>query len=121
MAGGEDLVMRKTCFLERMRKGVVADVVEQGRQADGQSFVAVDLAERGDGATRQVIGAERVLEAGVGSAGIDEERVTELAHVAQALDGRRVEDRQRLRFEADVVPERVANDLERQEAKRLRG
>jgi hypothetical protein len=48
----------------------------------------------------------------VGGAGIDEKCVTELADVAQALHGWCVENRERLRLEADVVPQRVANDLE---------
>jgi hypothetical protein len=56
-----------------------------------------------------VVGAERVLEARVRGPGVDEKGVTELADVAETLDCRGVEDRERLRLEADVVPERVAD------------
>jgi hypothetical protein len=58
-----------------------------------------------------MIGAQSVFEASMGGAGIDEKSVTELADVSQALYGRCVENRERLGLEADVVPERVANDL----------
>jgi hypothetical protein len=58
-----------------------------------------------------VVGAERVLEAGVGGAGIDEEGVAELPNIAEPLDGGRVQDLQRRSVQPDVVPQRVANDL----------
>ena len=60
----------------------------------------------------EVVRAERVLEPGVGGAGIDEEGVTELPDVAEALERRRVQGLERRRVEPDVVPERVADDLE---------
>ena len=44
-----------------------------------------------EGAARQVVRAEGVLEPGVGGAGIDEEGVADLAHVAQPLHWRGVE------------------------------
>src|SRR2546423_12137506 len=59
-----------------------------------------------------MIGAQRVLEPGVGRAGIDEKGMAELPNITQALHRRRVDDREGLGVEADVVPERVANDLE---------
>src|SRR6185503_21000680 len=71
------------------------------------------LPELRDDAARQMIGAQGVLEAGMGGAGVNEKGVAELAHVAQSLYGRCVEERERLWLEADVVPERVANDLVR--------
>jgi hypothetical protein len=58
-----------------------------------------------------MIGAQGMFEAGMGGAGVDEEGVTELADVPETLDGWCVENRERLGLEADVVPERVANDL----------
>ena len=67
--------------------------------------------KRGERPAGEVIGAERVLEPGVRGAGVDEERVTELAHVAQALERRGVDRRRRGRLEPDVVPERIADDF----------
>ena len=60
----------------------------------------------------QVVGAEGVLEPGVGGAGIDEEGVADLAHVAEPLHRRRVQREQRRAVEADVVPEGIADDFE---------
>ena len=45
-------------------------------------------------------------------AGIDEERVPQLTDVTQPLDGGGVDHGQRFGIEPDVVPERVADDLE---------
>src|SRR2546425_13019371 len=53
-----------------------------------------------------------VLEATVGGAGIDEKGVPQLPHVPQPLHRGRVDDGERFRVEAYVVPERVADDLE---------
>ena len=71
MAGGEHLVMGKSRFLQRMGEGIVADVVQQRGQTNRQPFLGVSLSQLPDDATRQVIGAEGVLETGVGRAGID--------------------------------------------------
>ena len=59
-----------------------------------------------------MIGAERVLEAGVGGAGIDKEGVAELPDIAKPLDGGRIQYLQRRTVQPDVVPQRVADDLE---------
>jgi len=59
-----------------------------------------------------MVRAERVLEAAVRGAGIDEERVPQLAYVAQPLDGGGVDHGKRFGIEPDVIPERVADDLE---------
>ena len=94
------------------------DVVQQGGEAGGQAVVLArrvefaPLGEGGQGGLGQVIGAEGVLEAGVGGAGIDQEGVAQLSDVPEALQGGRVEHAQRRPVEADVVPERVADDLE---------
>ena len=58
-----------------------------------------------------MIRAERVLEARVRGAGIDEVREPELPHVAQPLEHGRVDELERQRVDTDVVPERVANDV----------
>ena len=105
-------------FLEGVRERIVADVVQQRREPQCHAVALGDLGEfaalleRGERQAREVVGAERVLEAGVGGAGIDEEGVAELADVAQALHRRGVEHRQRGLVEADVVPEGIADDLE---------
>jgi hypothetical protein len=83
----------------------VADIVEQR----GESNVAVLCQAAG-----QVIRAERMLEPGMRGPGIDEEGMAELPHVSQALKRRRVDHGHSLGLEADVIPKRVANDLERQ-------
>jgi hypothetical protein len=66
-----------------------------------------------EGPPGQVVRAQTVLESAVGGARIDEKRVPQLADVPEALDRRRVDHRQGVRLEADVVPERVADDFER--------
>jgi len=52
-----------------------------------------------------------MLESGMRRARIHQERETQLAHIAQPLDDRRFEERQRERIEADVVPEWIAKNL----------
>ena len=70
------------------------------------------LRQLGGRAAGQVIGAEGVLEPVVGCAGIDQERVAELAEVAQALQGRGIDQRERFRLDPDIAPQRVADDFE---------
>src|SRR5712664_4421914 len=60
----------------------------------------------------KMVCAQRVLKPGVRGARVNEKRVTELSDVPQTLECRRIDDRERLGLEADVVPQRVANDLE---------
>ena len=67
--------------------------------------------ERGEGAPSEVVGAEGVLEAGVGGAGVDQEGMAELPDIAQPLHRRGIENVQRRRVKPDVVPERVADDF----------
>ncbi len=62
--------------------------------------------------TGKMVRAEGVLKPGVCGARVHEKCVTELPDVPQPLEGGRIDDRERLGLEADVVPERVANDLE---------
>ena len=118
LGDAERLVRGEAGLFERVGEGIVANVVQEGRQPHREAVFVGDpaelavLLERGEGAARQVIGAERVLETGMGGAGIDEEGVTDLADVAESLDRRRVEREQRRPVEADVVPEGVADDLQ---------
>ena len=51
-----------------------------------------------------MVGAEGVLESGVGSSGIDQEGVPDLTDVAEALNGGCVECKERRFIDADVVP-----------------
>ena len=110
LGDAERLVVGKPGLLQRMGERVVADVVQQRGEADRDAVVLGDagqlapLLQRRQGAPGQVVGAERVLEAGVGGAGIDQEGVPDLADVAQALNGRGVEGQQRRAVESDVVP-----------------
>ena len=111
------LVVREAGFLEGMGKGIVPDVVQQRGelQLDAVRGVEPDVArvfQLRQRATREMVCTERVLEAAMGGAGIDEERVPQLAHVAQPLEGGGVHHGQRFGIEPDVVPQRVANDLE---------
>jgi hypothetical protein len=54
---------------------------------------------------------ESMLEAAVGRARINQERMADLAYVAEALDRRRVQRRESRGIYANIVPERVADDL----------
>jgi len=59
-----------------------------------------------------MVGTQGVLKPGVRGARVNEKGVTELPDVPEALERRRIDDRESLGLEADVVPQRVANDLE---------
>ena len=112
------LVGREARLLERVGERIVTDIVEQGGEPDGQTVTRIDpgqlatLLQRRERPSGQVVGAEGVLESGMGGAGIDEKGVAELSDVAEPLDRRRIEHELRRAVEADVVPERVADDLE---------
>src|SRR3989442_1204545 len=100
-----------------MGEGIVPDVVQQRGQLQAHAVRGIEpevargfeLRQR---AAREVVRAERVLEAAMRGAGIDEERVPQLTDVTQPLDGGGVDHGQRFGIEPDVVPERVADDLE---------
>ncbi len=59
-----------------------------------------------------MMGAERVLEARVSGAGINEVGPAELPDVAQPLKNFGVDELQRQLVDADVIPDGVAQDLE---------
>src|SRR3989449_3516806 len=86
-----------------MGERVMADVMQQRRELDLQLF--------GD-TTGKMVRTQRVLKPGVRGARVHEKCVTELPDVPETLERRRIDDGERLGLEADVVPQRVANDLE---------
>src|SRR2546426_91313 len=99
MAGGETLVGGEARLFERMGERVMADVMEQRGELDLQLL----------GHTAgKMVRTQRVLKPGVCGPRVNEKCVTELPDVPQTLERRRVDDRERLRLEADVVPERGA-------------
>jgi len=57
-----------------------------------------------------MVRAERVLEARVGGAGVDEVREPELPHVSQPLENGRVDELQGQRVDTNVVPQRIPDD-----------
>ena len=92
------------------------DIVQQRRGRHDRRFVGRHALEhpRVLEAPQRAVGevkcAERVLEARMGGARIDEMGEPELAHVAQPLDDRRVGEPQEGPVNADVVPEGVADE-----------
>ena len=94
----------------------MTDVVEQGRKSYALRVVRLDaraaLFELGEGAAGQVVRAQGVLEAGVCGAGVHQKGVSQLPHVAKPLDRGGIHHGERLAVQMDVVPERVADDLE---------
>ena len=111
------LVVQRADLLERVRERVVPDVVQQRGAAHDETCIGLELLgvatllEQAQRAAREMVRTERVLEARVSGAGVDEIRESELADVAQPLERTRVDQPERQRVDADVVPERIANDL----------
>ncbi len=103
MAGGEALVGREARLFECVRERVMPDVVKQC----GELYLQLVGYAAG-----KMVRPECVLKPRVRGARVHEKRVAELPDVPQTLERRRVDDRERLGLEADVVPQRVANDLE---------
>src|SRR5436309_7936471 len=107
-------MMQRSYLLECVRERIVTDVVkERGRPHDRLFFFADRnrigrLAEERQRPPREVMGAERVLESGVGCARVDEVRPTELADVPQALKDVGVDELERQLVDSNVVPDGVA-------------
>ena len=112
------LVVQGADLFQRVRERIVPDVVQQRRHANQHALVATErrvvlvLLEQRQRATGEVIRAQGVLEARMSCAGIDEEGQPELANVSEPLESRRIDQLEGERIEADVVPERIANDLD---------
>ena len=110
-------MMQRADFLECMRERIVTDIVKQRGDAHVGAWsiakireVAAFLEEQ-QRAPSEMIGAERVLETRMARARVHKERESKLSYIAQSLERRCVDESQRQRFNADVVPERVADDF----------
>ena len=94
------------------------NIVEQRRRSHdclirlGDGDGVFGLAKERQRPSRQVVGAERVLEPGVGGSGINEVGPTELPDVPKTLEYVGVDKRQRQVIDADVVPDGIAQNLE---------
>ncbi len=114
----EGLMGREPGLLQRMGEGIVADVVQQGRHADrqpvplGNPLQLPPFVKAGQGAPGEMVSPEGVLKPAVGGAGIDQEGVTDLAHVAQSLHRGRIQRQHRPPVQSDVVPERIPDDFQ---------
>src|SRR5687767_752797 len=110
------LMVEGADLLERVRKRIMSDVMQERRRGDDRALARIDpcelaaLGQEGEGAPGEMIRAERVLEARVSGTGIDEVGEPELANVAQPLERGRVDEANGDVIDADVVPERVADD-----------
>ena len=110
-------VVRRTDLLQSVRKWIVSDVMKQrGRPHDGivasAERPAFALGEQGQRTAGQMVRAQCVLEARMGRAGVHEVRQPQLTHVAQSLHDTGVDQPHREVIDPDVVPQRVADDLE---------
>ena len=91
-------MVKRADLLERVRERVMSDVVQQRRGLRDCAFLERDarqltaLVEQRHRQASQVIGTERVLEARVRRARVDEIREPELPNVSQALKNRRVDE-----------------------------
>src|SRR5205823_8651390 len=75
------LVVRQTGFLERMGEGIVPDVVQQRGELQASAIRSVEpdvarVFELRQRAAGELVRAERVLEAAMRGAGVDQERVS---------------------------------------------
>src|SRR2546423_2688649 len=105
-------------LLECVRKRIVSDVVKERRRSHDRLLVFADrdgvfrLAQEREGATRQMMCAERVLESRMGRAGVDEIGPAQLSNVTQALKDFGIDELEGELVDSDVVPDRVAQNLE---------
>ena len=115
---GDVLVVQGTDLLQRMRERIMTDVVQERGGSNDRLLVFADrdqvlgFAKERQRAPREVVRAERVLESRMGGAGIDEISPTELPHVAQPLKDLGVDQPERQLVDADIVPDRVTQNLE---------
>jgi hypothetical protein len=110
-------VIERANFLERVRKRVMTDVVEQRGGGNDCALGGLDarklsaFREQRERAPREVIRAKRVLESGVCRPGINEVGEPELPNVSKPLKGGGVDEAKGDVIDADVVPEGIADDI----------
>ena len=111
------LVMQRADLLEGVGEGIVPHVVQQRRVAHDAALGGrkltreLALGEQGEGTAREVICAQRMFEARVARARVDEIREPELAHITQPLERARVHEPQGEWVDGDIVPEGIADDF----------
>ncbi len=88
----------------------VPDVVEEGGGGHRARGAGIEP-ELGAESAGEVHRPERVLEAGVVRAGVDEIGEAELPDLAEALEERRVQEREQRRLNLDIAVDRVADRL----------
>jgi hypothetical protein len=97
---------------------IVPNVVKERRRSDDGLLLFADryrvagLAKERQGASREMVRAKSVLESRVRSAGIYQVRPAKLTHVTQALENLGVYELERQLIDSNVIPDRVAQDLE---------
>src|SRR6266404_2407804 len=110
--------MQRADFLECVRERIMADVVQQSSRSNYGLFGLTDrnrifrLAKERQRAAREVVGAERVLEARVGRARIYEIGPAKLPNVPESLEDFGIDDPEGQLIDAAVVPDGVAQNLE---------
>jgi len=110
--------VQRADLFECVRERVMSDIVKQRcRSHDVLLFLAdgdriLGFAKERESPAGEVVRPQRVLESGMRCAGVNEIRPAQLANVAQALKDFGVDEPKRELIDADVVPDRVAQDLE---------
>jgi len=105
-------------FLESVREWIVPDVVQECRGPDDRLLFLADrdrmlgLAKERQRASREVMGAEGVLETRMRCARINQVGPAKLADVAQTLKDFGIDELERQLVDADVVPDGIAQNLE---------
>ena len=96
----------------------MSNVVKKRRGSDDCLLVLTNrdrilcLAKKREGATRQVVRPQCVLESRMGRARVDEVRPAQLPDVAEPLKDFGIDETERELVDSDVVPDRVAQNLE---------
>ena len=96
--------------LGRVAVRPVAHVVEKCGRSHGAGRAGIEIEVAAE-AAREVHGPERVLEAGVIRAGVDEVCESELPDLAEALEQGRVHEREERGLDLDVPVDRVPDRL----------
>ena len=102
------------------------DIVQQRRHSDRETLhrrsraQLANLLQACQRTPGQMIRAERMFEAGMSGAGIDQKTVADLSYVPEALNGGSVESEQRRAVDTDVIPERVADGFSGTAGQRVR-